>query len=79
MGHAISVRLDETAHLALLRLESTGMTRSEAVRSSVVAAAARLTEFQALAAEAAALEDDEEDLREMRAVAEMMEEVRAPW
>ena len=55
------------------------MTRSEAVRTSVVVAAARLTEFQALAAEAAALETDEEDLREMRAVAEMMEEVRAPW
>ena len=79
MGPAISVRLDDEAHRALLRLESTGMSRSEAVRASVVAAAARLTEPDALAAEAATLEADEQDRREMRAVAEMMEELRAPW
>ena len=79
MGHAISVRLDDEAHQALQQLESTGMSRSEAVRASVVAAAARLTEPQALAAEAAALEADERDRREMRETAAMMEELRAPW
>ena len=79
MGAAFSVRFDEESHRALLRLEATGMTRSEAIRSSVVAAAERLGERRALAAEAAALEADEADRREMREVAAMMEELRAPW
>ncbi len=79
MGIAFSVRFDDESHRALLRLEATGMTRSEAIRSSVVAAAARLIERRALAAEAAALEADETDRREMREVAAMMEELRAPW
>ena len=79
MGIAFSVRFDDESHRALLRLEATGMTRSEAIRSSVVAAAARLIERRALAAEAAALDADETDRREMREVAAMMEELRAPW
>ncbi|MCY3806859.1 MAG: hypothetical protein OXG55_16300 [bacterium] len=79
MGAAISVRLDDQAHRALLQLEATGMTRSEAIRSSVVAAAARLAEHRTLAAEAAALDADERDRREMRDVAAMMEDLRAPW
>lgn len=78
MGIAFSVRFDDESHRALRRLEATGMTRSEAIRSSVVAAAKRLTERRALAAEAAALEADEADRREMRDVAAMMEELRAP-
>lgn len=79
VGAAISVRLDDQAHRALLQLEATGMTRSEAIRSSVVAAAARLAEHRTLAAEAAALDADERDRREMRDVAAMMEDLRAPW
>ena len=55
------------------------MTRSEAVRTSVVAAAARLDERRALMAEVAALEADEADRSEMRAVAALMEDLRAPW
>lgn len=78
MERAISVRLDDETRLALRRLEATGMTRSQAIRAAVVAAAARLTENQALAAEVAALEADAEDRREMLAVADMMEELRAP-
>lgn len=54
------------------------MTRSQAIRAAVVAAAARLTENSALAAEVAALEADDEDRTEMLAVAEMMEHLRAP-
>ncbi len=54
------------------------MTRSQAIRAAVVAAAARLTENRTLAAEVAALEADDEDRREMLAVADMMEELRAP-
>lgn len=78
MTRAVSVRLDDEAQRALRRLEATGMSRSQAIRAAVVAAAARLTEHRALAAEVAALEADEEDRREMLAVAEMMEELRAP-
>lgn len=77
MGIALSVRFDDESHRALLRLEATGMSRSEAIRSSVVAAAERLAERRALAAEAAALEADETDRSEMREVAAMMEELRA--
>ena len=54
------------------------MTRSQAIRAAVVAEAARLTEKRTLAAEVAALESDDEDRQEMLAIAEMMEELRAP-
>jgi len=54
------------------------MTCSQAIRAAVVAAAARLTEHRALAAEVAALEADEADRREVLAVADLMEELRAP-
>lgn len=75
---AISVRLDDEAERALHTLESTGMTRSEAIRSSLLASAARLRHGHDLAAEAAALEADETDRAEMLAVAELMESLRAP-
>ncbi len=78
MTRAISVRLDEEALKALSELEATGMSRSEAIRSALVEAAARLRDKQALAAEVAALEADEEDRAEMLAVAELMESLRAP-
>ena len=75
---AISVRLDDETREALRQLEATGMTRSQAIRAAVVAEAARLTEKRTLAAEVAALESDDEDRQEMLAIAEMMEELRAP-
>lgn len=78
MAKAISVRLDDEAERALHTLESTGMTRSEAIRSSLLASAARLRRGHDLAAEAAALEADETDRAEMLAVAELMESLRAP-
>ena len=78
MTKAISVRLDHEAERALRTLESTGMTRSEAIRSSLLASAARLRQGHDLAAEAAALEADETDRAEMLAVAELMESLRAP-
>ena len=77
MAQAISVRLDDEALQALSRLEATGMTRSDAIRAALVSAAARLTDRQHLAAEAAALEADDEDRAEMLAVAELMEQLRA--
>ncbi|MDQ3738921.1 MAG: ribbon-helix-helix protein, CopG family [Actinomycetota bacterium] len=77
MTHAISVRLDDAALRALNALETTGLSRSDAIRSALVAAAARLHDKQALAAEVAALEADEQDRAEMTAVAELMESLRA--
>ncbi|MGQ0849629.1 MAG: ribbon-helix-helix protein, CopG family [Actinomycetota bacterium] len=78
MALAISVRLDDDAQRALNQLEATGMTRSEAIRAALVEAALRLHNRQALAAEVAALEGDEEDRAEMQAVADLMERLHAP-
>ena len=78
MAQAISVRLDDAARRALSELEATGMSRSEAVRAALVEAASRLHDKQALAAEVAALEADEDDRAEMLALAELMESLRAP-
>ncbi|HSL26955.1 MAG TPA: ribbon-helix-helix protein, CopG family [Acidimicrobiia bacterium] len=77
MTQAISVRLDEAAIRALHQLEATGMTRSEAIRSALIEAASRFRDKQALAAEVAALEDDEQDRAAMLAVAALMESLRA--
>lgn len=78
MARAISVRLDDEALKALRRLEAAGYSRSEAIRKALVDSAARLQNRKALRAEARALERDEEDRREMLAVAAMMESLRAP-
>jgi hypothetical protein len=78
MVAAISIRLDDASERALRRLEATGMSRSEAVRSSLVAAAERLRSRRRLQAEVAALEADDDDRREMLAVADFMESMRAP-
>ncbi len=77
MSRAISVRLDDEAVRALGRLEATGMTRSEAIRTALVGAASRLHDKRALAAEVAALEADDDDRAEMLAVADLMESLRA--
>jgi hypothetical protein len=78
MTHAISVRLDDNAVRALVELEAAGMTRSEAVRKALVDSATRLRDRRALAAEVAALDEDEDDRAEMLAVASLMENLRAP-
>jgi Arc/MetJ-type ribon-helix-helix transcriptional regulator len=77
MTQAVSVRLDDEAMRALAQLEGTGKSRSEAIRVALVEAASRLTDKETLAAEVAALEADEGDRAEMRAVAELMESLRA--
>jgi Arc/MetJ-type ribon-helix-helix transcriptional regulator len=78
MGKAISVRLDDDAERALRALEASGLTQSDAIRSSLLASAERLRRGRALAAEAAALEADEADRAEMSSVAALMESLRAP-
>ena len=77
MAHAISVRLDDEADRALRALEAAGLSRSEAVRSALIASAQRLRRSSDLAAEVAALEADETDRDEMLAVAGLMESLRA--
>lgn len=78
MAKAVSVRLDDEAMRALARLQSTGRSRSEAIRTALVEAASRLGDREALAAEVAALDADEGDRAEMLALAELMESLRAP-
>jgi Arc/MetJ-type ribon-helix-helix transcriptional regulator len=77
VADAISVRLDDEALRALAQLESTGLSRSAAIRSALVATAAQLRDRRALAAEVAALEADEADRAEMRVVADLMEQLRS--
>jgi hypothetical protein len=77
VAQAISVRLDDEALRALALLETTGLSRSAAIRSALVTAAARLRDRHTLAAEVAALETDDDDRAEMRAVAELMEQLQA--
>jgi len=77
MASAISVRLDDETLRALSQLESVGLSRSEAIRRAILDSAARLNRRSALAAEAAALEADEGDRREMLEVAALMESMRA--
>ena len=78
MNQAISVRLDDDAVRALVELEAAGMSRSEAVRKALVDSATRMRDKRALAAEVAALDQDEDDRFEMLAVANLMENLRAP-
>lgn len=77
MAKAISVRLDEETERALQTLEASGLSRSDAIRSSLISSAARLRRGRELAAEVAALEADPADREEMAAVASMMESMRA--
>ena len=78
MTRAISVRLDEEADRALRMLEATGLSRSEAIRTSLLASAERIHSSRAIAAEVAALDADEADRDEMLSVAAFMESMRAP-
>jgi Arc/MetJ-type ribon-helix-helix transcriptional regulator len=79
MTVAISVRLDDDAVRALNELEATGLNRSDAVRTALVAAARRLRDRQRLAEEVAALEADADDRALLRDVVDTMEDLRAPW
>jgi len=78
MAKAISVRLDDEAERALRALEATGLTRSEAIRTALLGEVRHRRRSHELAAEVASLEADETDREEMRAVAQLMEALRAP-
>jgi len=78
VGTSISVRLDDDALRALAQLESSGLSRSDAVRQALVEAAQRRRRDDAVRAEALALDADSDDRREMLAVASLMQSMRAP-
>ncbi len=78
MARAISVRLDDEADRALRTLEATGLSQSEAIRAALLAEVRHRRRNREIAAEVAGLEADEDDRREMFAVAELMEVLRAP-
>jgi Arc/MetJ-type ribon-helix-helix transcriptional regulator len=77
VARPISVRLDDEAERALRLIEATGLSRSEAIRTSLLASAQRIRRSREVAAEVAALEADEADRSEMRSVASLMEAMRA--
>ena len=77
MTSAVSVRLDDEVQRALHTLEASGMSRSEAIRKSILDAATALRRKEAIRAEVAALGADEDDLKEMHEVASFMESLRA--
>jgi predicted transcriptional regulator len=78
MAHAVSVRLDDEVQRALNTLEASGMSRSEAIRKAILDAAGALRRKEALRAEVAVLDADEQDRQEMVEVASLMESLRAP-
>ncbi len=73
VAEAISLRIDDQTRRALLRLQQTGLSQSEAVRKAVLDAAESLNEPTRLAAEIAALDADPKDRAEMKRLAEYME------
>lgn len=79
MPRAISVRLDDEALVALRIVEAAGLSRSDAIRASILGQAARLRARSALAAESRALHASEVDRREMQAIADAMESLDGPW
>lgn len=78
MARSIHVRLDDTgeSHLAVLRAQ--GLNDSDAVRAALREAAARRVSRAALRAEAAALAANEQDVAEMRAVSEELDDLAPP-
>ena len=77
MARAISVRLDDEADKALRALEATGLSRSDAIRTALVGELRQRRRRHEIAAEVASLEADEDDRKEMLAVAQLMESLRA--
>jgi len=74
----VSVRLDDDVQRALRALEASGLSQSDAIRKAILDAAAILIRKDALRAEVAGLDADEQDRAEMLEVASLMENLRAP-
>lgn len=74
---AISIRLDAQSQRALRALESSGLTRSEAIRAGISMAAAQLRRMEVIRQEAEMVAADQQDRQEMLEVASFMESLRA--
>ena len=79
MSKTITVRLDQEASRALARLESAGLSRSEAVREALVRATVGDRSREAMRREAERLASDPDDLREVAEVQRFMEGLSEPW
>jgi hypothetical protein len=75
MARSIHVRLDDDSAAALALLRATSQSESDAVRLALREAAARRRTRASLREEVARLRANEDDVREMRQVAEQMAEL----
>jgi len=75
---SLHVRLDVTSAAALEIVRSTGLSDSEAVRTSLREAAARRRVRSAIREEVLQVAADEQDLKEMRIIREQMAELAPP-
>jgi len=79
-SHSISFRLDAESQRHLRSLETSGLTRSEAIREALRVAAEQLTRRQSIWREAEIIATDRQDrqeMQEMQEVAAFMESLRA--
>jgi len=79
MTHALSVRLDEEAHRALLTIQTTGLSPSDAVRTALIREAARLRSKEVQRTEFLAAQSDPEQQRILKESLEFMESIDDPW
>lgn len=79
VAHTISVRLDDEAHRALLAIQDTGLTSSEAVRAALLREAARVRSKEVQRAEFLAAQADPDEQRILRESLEFMETIDGPW
>ncbi len=79
MSRALHVRLDADSEAALAVLRAEGMSDSQAVRSALTEARARRRRAVALREEARRLAGDPQDLAEMAALRDELDELAPAW
>ena len=76
--HTLSVRLDDDAHRALLTIQNTGLSSSDAVRSAHIREASRLRSKEVQRAEFLAAQADPEQQRILKESFEFLESIDDP-
>jgi len=79
MSRALHVRLDADSEAALAVLRAEGMSDSQAVRSALTEARARRRRAVALREEALRLAGDPQDLAELAALRDELDELAPAW
>ena len=79
MTHALSVRLDDEAHRALLTIQNTGLTSSDAVRVALIREPTRLRSREVQRAEFLTAQADPEQQRILKESLEFLESIDDPW